>query len=100
MSLRTNELNGLNISLAAIVSRKRLERGLKINLPEATAIIQDEIIESARSGMNIEEVVLEAQRVLRKDQVLEGVASLLSVVTMEVALHDGTYLVVVENPIK
>lgn len=100
MTLTPKETEKLLLSYAAVVARKRLDSGLKLNRPEAIAIISDFVMEGARAGKSVSELMNEGKNVLRKDQVMEGVADLVTEVQMEATFKDGTKLVTIHNPIQ
>ncbi len=100
MTLTPKETEKLLLSYAAVVARKRLENGLKLNRPEAIAIISDFVMEGARAGKSVSDLMNEGKNVLRKDQVMEGVAELVPEVQMEATFKDGTKLVTIHNPIQ
>lgn len=99
MTLTPREQERLMLSYAALVARKRLNNGLKLNRPEAIAIISDFIMEGARAGKSVSDLMNEGKNVLSKDQVMEGVADLVVEVQMEATFKDGTKLVTIHNPI-
>ncbi|MDR0579290.1 MAG: urease subunit gamma [Campylobacteraceae bacterium] len=99
MFLTEREKERLLIYTAAKLAHERKNRGLKLNYPEAVAFISSFIIEGARDGKNVAELMVEAAKVLTKDDVIEGVASMLSLVQVEAVFDDGTKLVSVHNPI-
>lgn len=99
MYLTTRELEKLYISVAAEVARKRKARGLKLNHPEAVAIIADYVIESARDGKDVADLMKEGKNVLKKSDVLPGVAEMIPIIQVEATFDDGTKLVTVHNPI-
>lgn len=100
MHLTPREKDKLLISMAAIVARRRLERGLKLNHPEAIAIISDFVLEGARDGKTVSELMRDGAHVLAGDQVMEGVAEMIHDVQVEATFPDGTKLVTVHNPIR
>lgn len=100
MNLAPHEKDKLLISLTAIVARRRLERGLKMNYPEAVALIADFILESARDGKSVEELMCEGSSVLNRQQVMEGIPEMILTVQVEATFPDGTKLVTVHNPIR
>ncbi len=100
MHLTPREKDKLLISMAAIVARRRLERGLKLNHPEAIAIISDFVLEGARDGKTVSELMRDGAHVLTGDQVMEGVAEMIHDVQVEATFPDGTKLVTVHNPIR
>lgn len=99
MTLTAREKERLILSYAAVVARKRLDSGLKLNAPEAIALISDFIMEGARAGKSVSELMNEGKSVLRENQVMEGVAQLVTEVQMEATFKDGTKLVTIHNPI-
>lgn len=99
MTLTPREQERLMLSYAALVARKRLNNGLKLNRPEAIAVISDFIMEGARAGKSVSDLMNEGKNVLSKDQVMEGVADLVVEVQMEATFKDGTKLVTIHNPI-
>jgi|SRR6516165_9345251 urease subunit gamma len=100
MNLTPREKDKLLISMAAIVARRRLERGLKLNHPEAVAIISDFLLEGARDGKTVSQLMQAGAHVLTRDQVMEGVAEMIHDVQVEATFPDGTKLVTVHNPIR
>ena len=100
MNLSPREKDKLLISMAAMVARRRLERGVKLNHPEAIAIISDFIVEGARDGRTVAELMRAGAMVLTRDQVMEGVAEMIHDVQVEATFPDGTKLVTVHEPIR
>jgi urease subunit gamma len=100
MNLTPREKDKLLISMAAIVARRRLERGLKLNHPEAVAIISDFLLEGARDGRSVSELMQLGAQVLTRDQVMEGVPEMIHDVQVEATFPDGTKLVTVHHPIR
>jgi len=100
MNLTPREKDKLLISMAAIVARRRLDRGLKLNHPEAVAIISDFLLEGARDGKTVSQLMQAGAHVLTRDQVMEGVAEMIHDVQVEATFLDGTKLVTVHNPIR
>ena len=100
MFLTPREKDKLLIAMAANVARRRLERGVKLNHPEAIALISDFIVEGARDGKRVAELMEEGALVLRRDQVMEGVAEMIHDVQVEATFPDGTKLVTVHDPIQ
>jgi urease subunit gamma len=86
--------------MAAIVARKRLERGVKLNYPEAVALISDFVVEGARDGVSVAELMRDGADVLSRDQVMEGVAEMIHDIQVEATFPDGTKLVTVHDPIR
>ena len=99
MNLTPREKDKLLISMAAMVARRRLERGVKLNHPEAVALIADFVLEGARDGRSVEELMSAGRRVIYLDQVMEGVAEMIHDVQIEATFRDGTKLVTVHDPI-
>ena len=99
MNLTPREKDKLLISMAAIVARKRLERGVKLNHPEAVAVITDHVLEGARDGRTVAELMVSGREVLTRDEVMEGVPEMLPDVQVEATFPDGTKLVTVHHPI-
>jgi len=88
------------IGLAAMVARGRLTRGLRLNYPESIALIADFIMEGARDGKSVADLMSESGRVLTRDQVMEGIPEMISEIQVEATFPDGTKLVPVHNPIR
>lgn len=99
MAWTPKETNRLLVFTAAELARKRQKRGLKLNYPEAMAIITDEIFEEARAGAAFGDVVEHAKRVLTREDVMDGVPEMLTTVQVDAMFPDGTRLVTVSNPI-
>ena len=100
MNLTPREKDKLLISVAAMVARRRLERGVKLNHPEAVALIADFVMEGARDGRNVAELTRDGAGVLRRDQVMEGVPEMIREVQIEATFPDGTKLVTVHDPVR
>ena len=100
MNLTPREKDKLLISVAAMVARRRLERGVKLNHPEAIALITDFVVEGARDGRSVAELMQAGAHVITRDQVMEGVAEMIHDVQVEATFPDGTKLVTVHNPIR
>ena len=100
MNLSPKEKDKLMISVAAMVARRRLERGVKLNYPEAIALVSDFVLEGARDGMSVAELMSEGANVLRRDQVMDGIAEMIPDVQVEATFPDGTKLVTVHQPIR
>ena len=99
MHLTTREKDKLLIAMAAVVARRRLERGVKLNHPEAVALISDFVLEGARDGRSVVELMRDGAGVVRRDQVMEGVPEMIREVQVEATFPDGTKLVTVHQPI-
>ncbi|MDR3464940.1 MAG: urease subunit gamma [Xanthobacteraceae bacterium] len=100
MNLSPREKDKLLISMAAIVARRRLERGVKLNHPEAVAIISDFIVEGARDGRTVAELMKAGAEVLTRDQVMQGIPEMIHDIQVEATFPDGTKLVTVHQPIR
>lgn len=100
MNLTPREKDKLLISMAAMVARRRLERGVKLNHPEAVALITDFVVEGARDGRTVADLMSAGARVLTRDQVMEGVSEMIHDVQVEATFPDGTKLVTVHEPIR
>jgi len=99
MNLTPREKDKLMISLAAIVARERIKRGVKLNYPESVAVITDFVLEAARDGKSVAELMSESRQVLRRDQVMEGIPEMIPEIQVEATFRDGTKLVSIHNPI-
>jgi urease subunit gamma len=99
MNLMPREKDKLMISLAAMVARERLKRGVKLNYPESVALITDFVLEGARDGKSVAEVASESRRVLSREQVMEGITEMIPEMQVEATFPDGTKLVSIHNPI-
>ena len=99
MRLSPHEQERLLISYAAELARRRQGRGLKLNHPESVAIITDHVLEGARDGRSVAELMTSGREVLRREDVLDGVPEMLHDVQVEATFPDGTKLVTVHNPI-
>lgn len=99
MLLSMHEQERLMVYLAAKLAMERKERGLKLNLPEATAIITAYLLEGARNGETVADLMESGRDVLRRDEVMEGVPEMLAQVQVEATFPDGTKLVTVTGPI-
>ena len=100
MNLTPREKDKLMISLAAMVARERLKRGVKLNYPESVALITDFVFEGAREGKPVAELMSESRKVLSRDQVMEGISEMIAEMQVEATFPDGTKLVSVHNPIR
>jgi urease gamma subunit len=100
LDLTPREKDKLLISMAAMVARRRLERGVKLNYPEAVALISDFVVEGARDGRTVADLMSAAAFVLTREQVMGGVAEIIEEVQVEATFPDGTKLVTVHEPIR
>ncbi len=100
MRLTAKEMDRLTIFTAAQLARRRRDKGLKLNYPEAVALISDELLEDGREGKSYEEVIERAGRILTRDDVLDGVPDLVTPLRLEVTFDDGNKLIYLEDPIK
>ena len=100
MHLTPREKDKLLIAMAAIVARRRLERGVKLNHPEAIALISDFVVEGARDGRSVADLMEAGGRVISRDQVMEGIAEMIHDVQVEATFPDGTKLVTIHHPIR
>jgi urease subunit gamma/beta len=99
MNLSPREKDKLLVAMAAMVARRRLERGVKLNYPEAVALITDVVVEGARDGKTVAELMTLGTTVLSADQVMPGVAEMIVEIQVEATFPDGTKLVTVHEPI-
>ena len=100
MHLTPREKDKLLIAMAAIVARRRLERGVKLNHPEAIALISDFVVEGARDGRSVADLMAAGAEVLTREQVMEGIPEMIHEVQVEATFPDGTKLVTVHAPIR
>lgn len=100
MNLSPREKDKLLVSMAAMVARRRLERGVKLNHPEAIALITDFIVEGARDGRTVAELMQAGAKVLTRDQVMTGIPEMIHDIQVEATFPDGTKLVTVHTPIR
>ncbi len=100
MNLSPREKDKLLAAMAAMVARRRLERGVKLNYPEAIALITDFVVEGARDGRSVADLMAAGGEVLGRGQVMEGVAEMIHDIQVEATFPDGTKLVTVHNPIR
>ena len=100
MKFSPREKDKLLISLAAEVARKRLNRGLKLNYPEVVAIISDFVLEGARDGKSVADLMEKGGEIIKKNQVMEGIIDMLKDVQVEATFKDGVKLVTIHNPIR
>jgi urease subunit gamma len=100
MQLTPREKDKLIVAMAAIVARKRLERGVKLNHPEAIALITEFVIEGARDGKSVADLMENAAHVVNKAQVMDGISEMIHDIQVEATFPDGTKLVTVHHPIR
>jgi urease subunit gamma len=100
MNLTPREKDKLLIAMAAMVARRRLERGVKLNHPEAVALITDFILEGARDGRSVAELMQAGAGVLTRAQVMPGIPEMIHDIQVEATFPDGTKLVTVHEPIR
>jgi urease subunit gamma len=100
MLLTPREKDKLLIAMAAMVARRRLERGVKLNHPEAVALITDFIVEGARDGKSVADLMRDGGRVITREQVMDGIADMIHDIQVEANFPDGTKLVTVHQPIR
>jgi urease subunit gamma len=100
MKLTPREKDKLILVTAAMVARRRLERGVKLNHPEAIALISDFVVEGARDGTSVADLMRDGASVLTRDQVMDGIPEMIHDVQVEATFPDGTKLVTVHNPIR
>src|SRR5262249_50216875 len=100
MQLTPRERDKLMVALAALVARGRLERGLKLNYPESVALITNVVLEGARDGKSVADLMADGGTTLTRDQVMDGIAEMIPEIEVEAPFPDGTKLVTVHNPIR
>jgi urease subunit gamma len=100
MNLTPREKDKLLVAMAAMVARRRLERGVKLNHPEAVALIADAVVEGARDGRTVAQLMQSGAQILTRGQVMEGVAEMIHEIQVEATFPDGTKLVTVHQPIR
>ena len=100
MHLTPREKDKLLISMAATVARRRLERGVKLNYPETIALISDFVVEGARDGRSVADLMEQGAQVVTRDQVMDGIAEMIADVQVEATFPDGTKLVTVHEPVR
>lgn len=100
MNLTPREKDKLLIAMAAMVARRRLERGVKLNHPEAVALITDFILEGARDGRSVADLMQSGAQVLTRAQVMDGIPEMIHDIQVEATFPDGTKLVTVHHPIR
>jgi urease subunit gamma len=100
MNLTPREKDKLMIALAALVARGRLARGVKLNYPESVALITDFVMEGARDGKSVAQLMSESGKILTGDQVMEGISEMIPEMQVEATFPDGTKLISIHNPIR
>ena len=100
MKLSPREKDKLLISVAADVAKKRLNRGLRLNYPEVVAIISDHVVEGARDGKSVSDLMESGGLMIKKEQVMEGISEMVKEVQIEATFPDGVKLVTIHNPIR
>lgn len=100
MKLTPREKDKLIVAMAAVVARRRLERGVKLNHPEAIALISDHIVEGARDGQSVADLMRDGAHVLSREQVMPGVPEMIDEIQVEATFPDGSKLVTVHQPIR
>jgi urease gamma subunit len=100
VNLTPREKDKLLIAVAAMVARRRLERGVKLNYPEAVALISDHVVEGARDGRSVADLMSDGAHVVGRDQVMDGIADMVGEIQVEATFPDGTKLVTVHQPIR
>jgi urease subunit gamma len=100
MNLTPRDKDKLLVAMAAVVARRRLERGVKLNHPEAVALISDFIVEGARDGRTVAELMEAGAHVITRKQVMDGIAEMIPEIQVEATFPDGTKLVTVHEPIR
>jgi urease gamma subunit len=100
MNLTPREKDKLLIATAAMVARRRLERGVKLNYPEAIALITDYVVEGARDGRTVADLMQAGAKVISRKQVMDGIAEMIADIQVEATFPDGTKLVTVHDPIR
>jgi urease subunit gamma len=100
MNLTPREKDKLLVAMAAMVAARRLERGVKLNYPEAVALITDYVLEGARDGKTVAELMRDGATVIARGQVMEGVPEMIHEIQVEATFPDGTKLVTVHEPIR
>ncbi len=100
MHLTTREQEKLLLFLASELARKRQHRGLKLNYPEAIAILSAEVMEAARDGKSVSEIMTFGATILKREDVMEGIAEMIQEIQVEATFPDGTKLVTIHDPIR
>lgn len=100
MNLAPSDAEKLLLAVAGMIARDRLSRGVRLNYPESVALLSTWVIERARDGLGVEELMQSGREVLRRDQVMEGVAEMITDVQVEATFPDGRKLVTLHEPIQ
>ncbi len=100
MNLLPREKDKLLVAMAAMVARRRLERGVKLNHPEAIALITDYVVEGARDGCSVADLMRDGATIITRDQVMVGIPEMIHDIQVEATFPDGTKLVTVHDPIR
>ncbi len=100
MNLTPREKDKLMVAVAALVARGRLARGIKLNYPESVALITDFVMEGAREGMSVPDLMSESGKILTRNKVMEGIPEMLQDMQVEATFPDGTKLVSIHDPIR
>jgi urease subunit gamma len=100
MNLTPREKDKLLIAMAAMVARRRIERGVKLNHPETVALITDFVVEGARDGKSVAELMEQGAHVIARGQVMEGVAEMIHDIQVEATFPDGSKLVTIHEPVR
>jgi|TARA_B100000530_G_C15930571_1_gene476685 urease subunit gamma len=100
MNLTPREKDKLIVAMAALVAQRRLQRGVKLNYPEAVALITDFVVEGARDGCSVADLMRDGAGVIKREQVMPGIAEMLHEIQVEATFPDGTKLVTVHTPIR
>lgn len=100
MNLSPREKDKLLVAMAAQVARRRLERGVRLNYPEAIALITDFVVEGARDGRSVADLMQDGAKVITREQVMDGIADMIHEIQVEATFPDGTKLVTVHAPIR
>jgi len=100
VKLSPREKDKLFVTMAAMVAQRRLDRGVKLNHPEAVALITDYVLEGARDGKSVADLMRDGAQVLTREQVMEGIPEMIPEIQVEATFPDGTKLVTVHNPIR
>ena len=100
MQLTPREKDKLLVAMAAMVARKRLDRGVKLNHPEAIALITDFVVEGARDGKSVADLMRDGATVISRNEVMDGIPEMITEIQVEATFPDGTKLVTVHEPIR